>query len=129
MHDQALLPRRLVLLALPWVFSFVPVRRPKEGLLAASLRLQAAVQDLVSTSQMLRLMSQAIPRDPRLQRKSTEFWSNVKFESNAAQDDAEINEMARRLGIDISEGGELREQTMGRIKDYFRQMDKKRRKT
>ena len=117
-----------MLLALPWVFCFVPVRRPKEGLLEASVRLQARVQELATTSQVLRLASQAILREPSLQQKSAQHWTNTRLDSKAALDDGNVNDMAQRLGIDIAEGGELRTQTMARIKDYFHHMNGNREK-
>lgn len=125
-HDQVLLMRRLTILALPWVSFFVPVSRSKEGLFEAALRLQTRFQELASTSHMLRLMSQAVLREHTLQRKSAQHWSDAKLEGEVALNDAAINDMARRLGIDIAEGGQLRRQTMARIKDFLYLMNKKR---
>ena len=100
--------RQIGFLALPALIHLLPLSYPT-SLLSTLEESTALAGAIVSRIQLLSVMHAAGSRDPVLRGAANKFWERQREEGEVALKDPLVLEMAQKLGLQVEEGGELRQ--------------------
>ena len=109
LHDSLWTVRQLLFILLPAILHLLPPTPRRSTPLDALPELTVLANQTFSRIQLLKYTRGATARAPELRDASSAWWAQGRTEGEWAREDAELREMAAKMGLGVDEGGELRE--------------------
>lgn len=100
--------RQLIFLLVPVGLHLLPPTQRKSSPLDTLPELTVLASQTFSRIQLLKYTRGAVARAPELRDAAGEWWAKDRQESHWAREDPEVQELARKLGAGIVDGGESR---------------------